>query len=285
MTNEFEVRDAPDWPIELSEPVARLGAPSEVFRIPRSNAARKTISGISLIAGGGIANYLYWVVFNGPLDMHLLFFFLFGPIITGVGLLYAAWRDRGLWVLIYPMGILRWQRGEVVAFPWDEVEQVAFYRVVECDRPKRKSGPNGEIASSWLPIAKMGSRTLGAHLNLRRQDGTEAILPSSVGNFRRLCQVVQEESFRAMWPKVWARYSAGEPVKFGDLSLNLAGIVGDGDLLPWSELDDAIIENGKLIIRARQTRKSWLEVPLHAVPNPHVFAALLICGGRIRQKN
>src|SRR5580658_5156450 len=99
-TLEEELRETPDWPIELSEPVARLGAPNAVFNIPRSHAARKAISGISLIAGGAIANYLYFVVFNGiniP-DWHLLYFFLFGPIVTGVGLLYAAWRDRGLWV-------------------------------------------------------------------------------------------------------------------------------------------------------------------------------------------
>jgi hypothetical protein len=277
---EEHLRETPDWPIELSEPVARLGTPNEVFNIPRSHAARKAVSGISLIVGGGIANYIYFVVFNMPigLDVHMLYLFLFGPIITGVGLMYAAWRDRGLWVLIFPMGILRWQRGEVVAFPWAEVREITFYRVVECDRPKRKAGPNREIITSWLPIAKMGSRTLGAHLIIRREDAAEAILPSSVGEFRRLCQVVQEETFRLMWPKVWARFIDGSRVKFGDLALSLAGISRDGDLLPWYELEDALVQNGKLVIRARRMHKPWLEVALHNLPNPHVFAALLIAG-------
>lgn len=279
MTDERQHMEAPDWPVELSEPVARLGPPTDVFRIERTNAARKTVSGIVLIIGGCIANYLYWGVFNGQFaGFHILYFLLFGPLVTGLGLLYAAWRDRGLWVLNYPMGILRWQRGDVVSFPWDEVTEITFYRVVECERPKRKTGPDGEMTSSWLPIAKMGSRSLGAHLILRREDGAEAILPSSLSEFRRLCQVVQEETFRAMWVKVWDQFLDGQRVRFGSVALSLGGIHRDDDFLPWYELDDAIVQKGKLVIRSRRLFKSWIEVPLHSVVNPHVFVALLITG-------
>src|ERR1700685_3249603 len=114
-TLEAELREIPDWPDALAEPVARLGAPDYVFRIPRAHPTRRAVSGICLIVGGLVANYLYWVVFQGPLVAeHLLFLLLFGPILSGVGFLYAAWRDNGLWVLIYPVGLLRWQSGEVV---------------------------------------------------------------------------------------------------------------------------------------------------------------------------
>jgi hypothetical protein len=279
MVEEFEPREVPDWPAELAEPVARLGPPSDVFHIPRRRAARKAIYGLGLIAGGGLANYLYWVVFNGPVVAeHLLFLFLFGPIISGIGLIYAAWRDSGLWALVYPMGLLRWQRGEVVTFPWEDVSELVFYRVVECDRPNRTTGPEGELTTSWLPIAKMGSRTLGAHLILRREDGAEAILPSTVNEFTRLCRIVQEETFRAMWPRVAARFADGLRVNFGELALSLAGIHREADLLAWYNLDDAIIQNGKLIIRSKRLHRAWQEVPLHSVTNPHVFAALLLIG-------
>ena len=279
MAEEFEVRETPDWPGELVEPVARLGPPQEAFRIPRTHAARKAISGMSLVVGGGIANYLYWVVFNGPLiPENLLFLFLFGPILSGIGLLYAAWRDSGLWVLVYPMGLLRWQKGEVVTFPWHEVTDLSFYRVVECERPRRQTGADGEIVTSWLPIAKMGSRTLGAHLVLRREDGAEAILPSSIKDFSLLCRIVQMETFRAMWGRVWRQFADGIRVQFGAVSLSVAGVHRDGDLLPWYDLDDVIIQNGKVIIRSKRLRRSWLEVPLHSVANPHVFAALLLVG-------
>ena len=272
-------REAPNWPAELADPVARLGPPSEVFRIPRSHAARKTISGLCLIVGGGVANYLYWVVFNGPVVAeHFLFLFLFGPIISGVGLMYAAWRDGGLWALIYPMGLLRWQRGEVVTFPWDEIKELSFYRVVECEKPRRTTDARGELLTSWLPIAKMGSRTLGAHLILRRDDGAEAILPSSVGDFTRLCRIVQEETFRVMWARTWPSFVEGMRVRFGELALSLAGIHREADLLAWYDLDDVLIQNGKITIRSKRLRRAWQEVPLHSVGNPHIFAALLLVG-------
>jgi len=279
MTDDGEPLRPPDWPIELVEPVERLGPPDEVFRIPRSHALMKFFMGLGLIVGGGLTNYLYWVVFNGPVVAeHFLFLLLFGPIISGLGLIYAGWRDRGLWVLVYPMGLLRWQRGEVVTFPWDEIDEVLFFRVVECEKPQREIAGDGTIEASWLPIAKYGSRTLGAHLSLIRNDAAEATLPSSLAGFMRLCQVVQEQTFRAKWPAIWERFLSGSRVAFRTVSISLAGVHRDADILPWYELDDALIQNGKLIIKSRRTSKPWLDVPLQTVPNPHVFAALLLIG-------
>jgi len=279
MTDDVPPLESPDWPIELVEPVERLGPPDEVFRIPRRHALLKAIMGICLIVGGGLTNYLYWVVFNGPVVAeHLLFLLLFGPIISGLGFIYAGWRDRGLWVLIYPMGLLRWQRGEVLTFPWDDIDEILFFRVVECEKPRRELNEAGEIVASWLPIAKYGSRTLGAHLTLLRNDSADAILPSAVGGFMRLCQVVQEETFRAMWPAVWERFRSGMRVKFDNISISLAGVHRDADILAWYDLEDALIQNGKLMLKSRRSPRVWLDVPLQSIPNPHVFAALLLVG-------
>ncbi len=203
---------------------------------------------------------------------------LFGPIISGVGLIYAGLRDRGLWILVYPMGLLRWQRGEVITFPWDEVTDLVFYRVVECDNPKREVGADGELISAWLPIAKMGSRTLGAHVVLRRNDGVEAILPSSLFDFRRLCRIAQVNTFRALWPNVWAQFLDGRQVEFGSLSLSVDGIHFDKVFLGWHDLEDALVQIGKLIVRSRRQHRPWASLPLQGVSNPHVLAALLIAG-------
>jgi hypothetical protein len=277
MADEQQALEIPDWPAELADPVAKLGPPSAIHRIPRQFVSRKFISGLALVIGGGIANYLYWFVFNAP-DIQIMHLFLIGPILTGFALWYAVWRDRGLWVLIYPMGVLRWQRGVVVTFPWDEIEQLHFHRVFECERPRRSKDENGQTVTSWLPIVKSGSRTLGAHLALRRNDGAEAILPSSLGEFSRLCRTVQEETFRTIWPRVWSSFVAGNRIGFGDISVSLDGVHRDSSFLAWHLLDDVQTQNGKLILRAVEKRRPWVELPLQNVSNPHVFVALLIVG-------
>jgi len=277
VTVDEQTNETPDWPFELADPVARLGQPSQVFRIPRSHAARKTISGLVLIIGGILANYVYWIVLNGQVIVeHLLFLVLFGPIVTGFGLIYAAFRDRGLWVLIYPMGILRWQRGEVVTFPWQEIREITFHRVVETAKAKRAVGPDGELITVWLPITKEGSRSLGSHLILRRMDAADAILPSSISNYAKLCQAVQEETFRVMWPEAWNRFLEGKRVHFGPLAASFSGLHRDSEFLDWAELEDVQISTGRLKIRSRLLKRPWIEVPLENVDNPHVLIALMI---------
>jgi hypothetical protein len=279
MAESPERTERPDWPAELEEPVARLGPPSAVHRIPPRHAWVKAGAGVGFIVFGGAANYAYWVILNGPLIAeHLLFLFLFGPIVSGVGFLYAAWRDRGLWALVYPMGLLRWQRGEVVSFPWNEIEAVAFARVRECGAPRRQLDDNNQLIAAWLPITRGGSRTLGSHLTLARVDGAVAILPSSLSGFDDLCRATQEQTFRVMWPDAWSLFSQGMRVPFGALAISSVGLHRDGDLLTWDQLEDVVIENGKLVIHARRDHGAWAQLPLNGIRNPHVMAALLFVG-------
>lgn len=267
---------APDWPNELIEPVERLGRPSEVFHFPRQHASRRILLGLILVAINLIGNVIYFFVLGLPfVPQFFLLLMFFGPMATGLGLIYAAVRDHGLWVLIYPSGILRWQRGQVVTFPWEEIAEIFFHRVVECDRPKRKFGPNGEWLSVWLPILKMRSRSLGAYVTLRREDGSEAILPTSLEHFELLVKIVQQETFQVHWPKMLARLGQGKRVFFGLVSIGASGIYFRDERLHWRDLDDYLIARGKLIIRAFGMVKPWVEMPLHMLMSPHLFIALV----------
>ena len=267
---------APDWPVELIEPVERLGPPREVFHFPRRHASRRILLGIVLVIANLIGNFIYFFVFNGPfIPQFFLLLLFFGPMATGLGLIYAAIRDHGLWVLIYPSGILRWQRGTIVTFPWDEIVELFFYRVVECDRPKRKLGPNGEWVSVWLAILKMRSYSLGAYVTLRREDGSEAILPTSLEDFPELLRIVQDETFRVLWPKMTARLAEGKKVHFGLISIGASGIYFRDERLRWRDLEDNLIANGKLVVRTYGMARPWVEIPLHFVMNPHLFVALV----------
>jgi hypothetical protein len=276
MANDPNAPIAPDWPNELIGPVERLGPPSDVFHFPRHHASRRILLGVILIIINLIGNFVYFFIFNGPfIPQFFLLLLFFGPMATGLGLVYSAVRDRGLWVLIYPSGILRWQRGEVVTFPWDEIVEIFFHRVVECDRPKRKLGPNGEWLSVWLPILKMRSRSLGAYLSLRREDGSEAILPTSLEHFQELLRIVQHETFRVLWPKMMYRLAQGRKVHFGLISVGMSGIFFRDERLPWRDFDDILIANGKLVLRVYGMMKPWVEIPLQFVMNPHLLLALV----------
>ncbi len=275
MAYETNAPAAPDWPNELIGPVERLGPPSDVFHFPRHHASRRILLGVVLVALNLIGNFVYFFVLGLPfVPQFFLLLMFFGPMATGLGLIYAAVRDRGLWVLIYPSGILRWQRGEVVTFPWEEIVEVFMHRVVECERPKRKLGPDGEWLSVWLPILKMRSRSLGAYVTLRREDGSEAILPTSLEHFDQLLKIVQHETFRVLWPTMIGRLAQGRKVHFGLISVGASGIYFGDERLHWRDLEDHYIANGKLTVRAHGMTRPWVEIPLHFVMNPHLFLAL-----------
>ena len=78
-----------------------------------------------------------------------------------MSLLLAAWRDRGLWVLVFPQGLLRWQRGAVASFPWDEIERVSFSRVLAFGPVEVAHDATGAPESAWLPLGKSGTKMLG----------------------------------------------------------------------------------------------------------------------------
>ena len=140
MLEAAKLYDLSEMPEELAESVARLGKPTAGFSITPRYVSRKLLRGLLLIAAGLVGNYLYWIVFNGPMVAeHLLFLLLIGPIITGAGLAYSAWRDRGLWVLYFPTGLLRWQRGDLKTFPWDESLEIYFHRIFACEPLQRET--------------------------------------------------------------------------------------------------------------------------------------------------
>ena len=107
----------------LHRAVIELGEPEALFRISHGRFLAKLTLGVLLVVYGLVANYLWWV--HGPATFgHLEVLFLILPPLSGVSLLLHMYRHRGLFVLIYPSGLLRLRRGEVDSFPWHEVESV-----------------------------------------------------------------------------------------------------------------------------------------------------------------
>ena len=113
---------------------------------------------------------------------------------------------------------------------------------------------------------------------VRRDDGSEAVLPSSLTDFAALHRLVQEETFRRLWPAVWRRFAEGGPVEFGDFILSRRGVHKGADLLAWADVDEVGSNAGRVTIKARGRWRAWSETPVHRVPNPHLLLTLIRMG-------
>jgi hypothetical protein len=271
--------ERPDWPHEFDEPVAKLGRPLGVYRTSRRRAFIKGITGLGLVVAGVVINYFYWTMIGWVIPDKFFLLLLFGPPIMGLYLFYAAWRDQGLWVLAYPTGVLRWQRGQVVSFPWSEIEKIVLHRVTKVDAIQGKGDGQGNPVTAWLPLEDAGSRFLGSQVELVRHDGVSGYFPSSIEGYdEALSRMLQEETFRVLWPRIWERYRAADALTFGDITVSWGGIHKGSDLLPWSEFLEAKIASSKVVIGRVGKWRPFAEVPIASVPNPHLLFTLLTVG-------
>jgi len=222
---------------------------------------------------GVVANYLWWV--HGPatfghFDLLLLVFL---PL-SGASLLLHMYRNRGLYVLIYPTGLLRLLRGEVDSFPWHEVERINL-KVQRANDAEFTYDDGGGPLVCWLPVDVPTFKLWDAGLTVVRADGTEAHFGPALSGYDELASLVQMRTFAALWPRVRDRFFAGERIDFGELELGLAGVRHNGKLLPWHELKELIIAQGKLSIKQSGKWLPWALVDVIGVPNPHVLFALV----------
>jgi hypothetical protein len=255
----------------LERAVTELGDPEALFRISRGRFLAKLTLGVLLIALGAVANYLWW--FRGPAQIdHLIFHLLYLIPLFGVGLLVHMYRNRGLFVLVYPTGLLRLRRGEVDSFPWNEIESVRL-RVTRAEAAEFDREGDG-IVACWLPADIPTFKLWDAGLTVVRADGVEAHFGPALSDYDQLATEVQKRTFAALWPSVRARFRDGVCVSFGELEVGASGLAYLGKLLRWHELKELTIAQGKLSVKQTGKWLPWAIVDLSGMPNPHLLFAL-----------
>ena len=295
MATDAEFR--PDWPEEFDEHVAALGPPVSAHRTAPGVAGRRLLGGFALLAVGLLANYLYWVALGGPIVIEkFLLLLLFGMPIYGVVLLTKAYTDRGVWILAYPTGLLRWQRGRVVSFPWAEVEGLKIKRftagvlIARGLESGREFAPDvGEPAAppaSLPPVEGIdgltfafdltggGSRLFGLEIEVRRADGESAALPSSLTDFAALAKLLQFATFARLAAPLAEKLDAGYRVDLGAFALDSLGLHRTRELLAWYDYGGVRVADGKLSLLRAGKKRAWLDAPAGEVANPHVVAGL-----------
>lgn len=253
---------------------AELGAPDRVFQVGSGWLRAKLLIGVGLILYGLVGNYLWWV--HGPQNFHhVVLHLLIWPPALGVALLIHMYRQRGLVVLVYPVGLLRMRRGEVDSFPWAEVAAVRL-KVQKADGAVVVRSPGGEPLSAWVPAEVPAVQMWTAGLTLVRADGVEAHFGPALGGYDALAVEVQSRTFGRLWADARDRFLAGHTVAFGDLGASRAGLWHGGKVLRWAELKDVSIAGGALVVKQTGKWLGWATVKdVSTVPNPHVFFALV----------
>ncbi len=249
-----------------------LGEPDAFFRISQARFVTKLSLGVAFLLYGVVANYLWWV--HGPATFgHFeLLLLVFLPL-SGLSLLLHMYRNRGLYVLIYPTGLLRLRRGEVDSFPWPEVEHITL-KVQRATVAEFAYDANGAPTACWLPVDVPTFKLWDAGLTVVRMDGIEAHFGSALTDYARLVERIQKRTFAALWPLARNRFFAGDRLAFGELEVGLAGLRHNGKLLPWRELKELTIAQGKLCLKQTGKWLPWALVDVISVPNPHLLFAL-----------
>jgi hypothetical protein len=263
----------------LTRSLTELGEPDALFRVSRGRLLAKLALGVLLLVYGVVANYLWFAHGPGTFGHFELILLLVVPL-SGAALLWHMYRQRGLYVLVYPTGLLRLRRGEVDSFPWREVEHVRL-KVQRAAGAEITRGFDGAPTACWLPAEVPTFQLWNAGLSVVRGDGVEAHFGPALTDYDRLAEEVQRRTFAVLWPAVWNRFTEGGAVAFGDLELSRVGLRHAGKFLTWPDVKEPTIAQGKVSIKQGGKWLPWALLDVQAVPNPHVLFALVAEAKRV----
>lgn len=264
-----------DWPKGLVLSVKSLGDPLSVHRTPR------WLTQIRLLGGGLfflLAIILFRIVtqWNRPEYLIVAIPLLF----TSLSLVYNGLKEWGLWVLVFPTGIMCWQHNRFAVFPWDEIWEIYISRVSQGVKFFGKANAKGEPQSAWLEFTKL-PRILGPTMNVIRHDQARVRISSSLEGFDELSTQIQQNTFINAWNYCDLVLSSDYMIWFGYFKVSKKGIFYEDQQIFWNEIDDILIAGGYLQVRNNNQRKPLLSLPLDMIPNPHVLLALIALQGEI----
>jgi hypothetical protein len=255
----------------LTRSMTELGDPEAFFRVSRGRLFAKLSLGVLLVVYGVVANYLWFV--HGPATFgHFELLLLIVLPLMGPALLWHMYRQRGLFVLVYPTGLLRLRRGEVDSFPWREIDHIRLkvQRAASITIERADGLPTACSVPADVPTFQLWN----AGLTVAREDGVEAHFGPALTGYELLVDEVQRRSFRVLWPMVWDRFQSGGTVVFGDLEVSSSGIRYSGKFLRWADLKEMAVAQGKLSIKQEGKWLPWALIDIHGIPNPHVLFAI-----------
>ncbi|MEV3925979.1 DUF6585 family protein [Actinomadura coerulea] len=137
------------------------------------------------------------------------------------------------------------------AHTWDELVSVTVAGVPD--------GPGGRVRWCFTVVA---------------DDGSVLRLGDDIPDVRTLGVAVAQEVTARIVPRHLAAVKAGETVRIGPFTVDLDGVGKDGERLPWSTVQDVVIEGGLVTVHARPGRADLAAV---ASRMPDALAFSVLC--------
>jgi hypothetical protein len=257
---------------QLERVIEELGEPDAEYGVGPARFWAKLFAGLGLLVGGvALIGLVFGLGFAAAAGFFHKFLILLP--VSGVLVLWNVYRSRGLHVLLYPTGLLKFQRGEVESFPWGEIETVRLKTdqgSVEAVRDEA-----GAAAECWVAVEAPLVQFWKAGLTVARADGSSARLTPAVEGYADLVERVQRATLPDVLAKAMAKYRAGEAVAFGPLTVTWAGLESAGKLLPWPDLAEIALAGKNLTVKRKSKWLAWATHELEQVPNPHAFLTLV----------
>jgi hypothetical protein len=198
-------------------------------------------------------------------------------VLVGVGVIIKAYLNRNLRVWIYENGLVFIKRHGTEVMRWDQIAFV-WHKV------KKTTTTNTTTNYSTGYTTTTTSTRIDHSYIVQRVDGVKFVFDHTFSRLRELGKTIEQESARYLYPQAVAAYNAGHPLRFGNLSISLAGLSDGKKTLSWNELKSIKVDenNGAIAIRKQGKWLNWSNISLSETPNIIVFEALVngIAGSR-----
>ncbi|MFE2995147.1 DUF6585 family protein [Nocardia sp. NPDC059246] len=168
------------------------------------------------------------------------------------GLFYGQ-RNAGKWLELFEHGLIFVSRERLRVVRYDSTT------VIEDLIDHRRNGVTTRVTHAY---------------EMRDLDDQHLRLREGIVNPQEWGPRIQEGVVIHQMPTALATLGAGQPVEFGSITLSAAGVTGYGTVVPWADITDVDIAEGRLRIKTAAKRPP-ITTPISSLTNLNLLYALI----------
>jgi hypothetical protein len=176
-----------------------------------------------------------------------------------IGMLWHVLQNWNARLLVFQDGFIHVQnkqanvvRWEHVAAVWQNVTKVYLYGVIHADT----------LYQYTIQLDKAhGQRKF--------------VFGKSFSDIEVLGENIQNQASRFLVPLMAKALKADRVILFGKIGINKTGIIKGSNVLPWHEVREVYVNQGKVYIKKKGRRSPWLSTPVAKMPNLYAFLYLV----------